>query len=162
MTEGLSQNCVVVRQMTPADEEFLCGVYAASRSAEFAVLGWDRVQLDAFLRVQFETQTRAYAMQSPNAETSVIEYEGVRTGRLIVDHDPAHTSLIDIAIAPEFRRNGIASTVIRQLQDEAAEAEHPIILNVDKSNGVAFGLYQKLGFEIVGETDLGFQMRWIP
>jgi len=162
MTEALSQDEVVLRPATPADEEFLYGVYAASRSAEFAALGWDPGQLDAFLRMQFEMRTRSYAMQTSKAETSIIEYEGVRAGGVIVDRDETRITLTDIAVAPDFRGKGIASEIIGRLQAEAVEAERPIDLDVDKSNAVAFRLYQKLGFEIVGETDLGLQMRWTP
>jgi len=160
MTEALIQDRVDLRPATASDEEFLYCVYAASRSDEFAPLGWDAGQLDTFLKMQFDMQTRSYGMQSPNAETSVIEYESNPAGRVIVDRDDARIYLTDIAVAPEFRGKRIASTVIERLQVEATETERPIYLNVDKSNTAAFRLYQKHGFEIVSETDLGFQMRW--
>jgi ribosomal protein S18 acetylase RimI-like enzyme len=126
------------------------------------MFGWDSAEQQAFLRMQFDMKARAYAMQYPRAEHSIIVQGGKAAGRLIVDRDAARMSLTDIAVMPEFRGKAIATTIIKRLQQEAIRTGRPIDLNVDKANPLAFQLYRKLGFDIVSETDLDLQMRWTP
>jgi ribosomal protein S18 acetylase RimI-like enzyme len=95
-------------------------------------------------------------MQFPDAECSIILFDDVPAGRLIVDRSGDSTSLTDITLAPEFRGRGIGSRLIRQLQREGKA----IVLSVDKQNLSAMRLYEKLGFTRTGETEFSFSMRW--
>lgn len=153
---------IKLRPVGDHDEAFLREVYACSRDAEVAAFGWDEVQRAAFLAMQFSIQQRAYAMQCPLAETSVILCGDVPAGRLIVERLAGEISLTDIAVLPEFRGRGIASGLIRELQAEAADAAIPVTLHVDRANAVAFKLYEKLGFTVTSETQLNFAMQWTP
>ncbi|MBV9241181.1 MAG: GNAT family N-acetyltransferase, partial [Acidobacteria bacterium] len=71
-------------------------------------------------------------------------------------------SLTDIAVLPEFRRNGIATTVIQRLQEEAARTGRDVELSVERMNENAFQLYRDLGFEVTGESQVHLSMRWSP
>jgi len=144
------------RDATPNDEEFLRKLYHSTRSDEVKAFGWDEAQQESFLDMQFRMQQNAYRMQYPNAEHSVIVCDRNAVGRLIVDRSGSETSLTDIAILPEFRGRGIASNLIKELQDEAKS----IILSVDKQNQVARHVYEKHGFVITGETEFMYGMRW--
>jgi len=152
---------VILRGVTAADEDFLVGLYATTRP-EVAMFGWDEAEQHAFIRMQFDMQRRSYAMQSPTAEHSVIAYEGRNAGRLIVERSATSLSLTDIAILPEFRQKGIATLIIKRLQDEAERTGRSIELTVERMNVNAFQLYRKLGFEVTGENQLHLAMKWTP
>src|SRR5436305_1584692 len=128
---------VVLRAVTSADEEFLVRLYGSTRP-EIAMFGWDDAEQHAFIRMQFDMQRRSYAIQSPNAEHSIIIHQKRQAGRLIVDRDPAAISLADIAVLPEYRGKGIATKIIGRLQDEASRAGRSIELTVERMNGGAF------------------------
>jgi ribosomal-protein-alanine N-acetyltransferase len=57
--------------------------------------------------------------------------------------------LMNVAVAPERRRGGVASGLIRQLLEEAGR-ELPFTLEVRVSNGEAIAMYEKLGFRSAG------------
>ena len=152
---------VVLRAVTPNDEAFLLRLYGSTRP-EIAQFGWDAAEQQAFITLQSQMQTRSYAMQYPNAEHSVIKYRGQSAGRVIVDRTAAAVSLTDIAILPEFRGQGIATTVIKRLKEEAARTGRDIELTVERMNANAFQLYRKLGFEVTGENQVHLAMKWSP
>lgn len=152
---------IALRPVEAIDGSFLFSVYASTRQTEVSAFGWTDEQQDAFLRMQFEMRRRSYLMQCPQAESSVILCGDAPAGSIIVDRTPDHISITDIAVLPEFRRRGIAGKVIAELQHEADNAGVPVVLSVDKSNLNARRLYERLGFEPVGETELTIEMRWI-
>lgn len=67
---------------------------------------------------------------------------------------------LDIAIAREHRRQGIARHVLRAFQDEAAAAQCAVSLMVLRTNAAARALYDDLGFRITGGTDTHLMMEW--
>jgi len=148
---------VDLRDATDADDEFLCHVYASTRAAEVSAFGWSPHQVDSFLRSQYHTQKKSYRMQMPDSVVSVVFFGGNAAGRLIVDRGDDVINLVDIAVLPEFRRAGIAGTLIRQLQGEG----RPVKLLVDKSNPDAIRLYGSLGFVVIDESDFDLSMSWM-
>jgi ribosomal protein S18 acetylase RimI-like enzyme len=166
---GLSPHVIILqmiadvglRPVTSNDEAFLLRLYATTRP-EIDHFGWGEAEKQAFVAMQFQMQTRSYAMQFPDAEISVITVEGEDAGRVIVNRTPTAISLTDIAVLPEFRGKGIATTVIERLQEEAARTDRDIKLSVERMNERAFQLYRSLGFEVTGEDQVYLTMRWLP
>ncbi len=156
----MSKINISLRPVRDDDQEFLCDVYCSTRRDEVATFGWDAAQTDAFLRMQFTMQQGAYKMQSPNAEYSIIVLSDTPAGRMIVSRASSAITLTDISVLPQFRGNGIGTYLIKQLQNEAAATEKPLILQVDKGNQLAMNLYEKLGFKITGEAALAYEMEW--
>ena len=68
--------------------------------------------------------------------------------------------LTDIAVLPEYRRHGIGTYLIEQLQNEAASAGKPLDLRVDKTNIAAKRFYEKLGFTVTTENQILYEMKW--
>ena len=55
-----------------------------------------------------------------------------------------------IAVAPQFRRHGAAEALLRRVLDDGREKLAFLTLEVRAGNAPALGLYEKLGFEVVG------------
>lgn len=149
---------IVLAPVNESDGELIDEIYFYTRNEEFAALGWSDEQLKPFLKMQCDYQRQSYKMQFPNAEFSMIVFEDKKVGRLIVDRAEDEIRLVDIAILPEFRSLGIGSQIIGDLFLEAEKSDKPVGLQVEKNNQKAFHLYQKLGFEIVGENDIYISM----
>ena len=150
---------VTFRAVQDEDQEFLLRLYASSRT-DLGMFGWDRAAEQAFLKMQFEMQSRSYAMQFPTALHSIIVLRNEPAGRLIVDQRDDAVSLVDITISPEFRSRGIGAAVIRGLQDEAGGRGVPLVLAVDRGNPRALELYIRLGFIPTEENEMTIWMRW--
>ena len=71
-------------------------------------------------------------------------------GGVLVILDEAH--IMTLAVRNDYRRQGIAMRILLELISRAEEMEaHFLTLEVRKSNQPAISLYEKLGFQIMGE-----------
>lgn len=149
-----------LRPAAESDVDFRRNLFAASRTPSLTAVGWDEEMTRSFLRSQFDLRERAYHGQFPNAETSMITYDGIPIGCMIVDRATDATTLVDIEIVPTHQGKGVATKCIKMIQADAATAKRPILLHVERGNERAFRLYQKLNFEIVNDESAHLQMVW--
>jgi len=63
-----------------------------------------------------------------------------------------------IEILPAHQGQGIGFRIIRQIIDDASSKQKPVYLRVLKVNP-ARGLYERLGFSVIEETDTHFIMK---
>ena len=150
-----------LRPAQPEDEPFLFEVYASTCADEMALVPWPTEQKYAFLQMQFNVQRQSYTQQFPAAQWSIILRDAESLGRLIVNRADGTIHLIDIALLPEYRNAGIGTLLIQNLLEEAAQSNMPVQLHVDKNNR-ARRLYNRLGFQITGDTGMYFPMEWRP
>lgn len=64
--------------------------------------------------------------------------------------------------SPAIQGRGIGTSIIRNLQSEAAEADTELDLGVELDNPRARELYERLGFTAIGQDDTELVMRWTP
>jgi len=152
---------VATRAIRSDDESFLRRVYAGTRLEELAIVPWDDAQKDAFLRMQFDAQHRFYHDQFPDASYEIILRDGEPVGRLYVDRREDEIRIIDIALLPEARGEGIGGKLLSDLIAEAGASNKPIRIHVERYNR-AMSLYLRVGFAPIGESDLYFLMEWTP
>jgi ribosomal protein S18 acetylase RimI-like enzyme len=152
-------DAIELRPIVPGDLEFLHKVYAGTRAEELAATGWDDVQKETFLRMQFDLQHRYYQETFPTASYAIILWHGQPAGRLYVDRRPGEIALIDIALLPELRGHGIGSHLMQSVLNEAKSAGKPVRIHVEKFNR-ALELYKRLGFQTIGDIGVYYHMEW--
>jgi ribosomal protein S18 acetylase RimI-like enzyme len=152
---------VSLRSVTPGDAEFLYEVYASTRTEELAGWGWEPGQWEPFLRSQFEARRRGYLAAFPRADDRVILRDDVPVGRLLVSRAGDHIRLVDIALLPLHRQQGIGTRLLQDLIEESRRSARPLRLQVAR-DGRAAGLYARLGFSIVGEDAIYQEMERSP
>lgn len=62
-------------------------------------------------------------------------------------------------ILPDYHGKGVGTKVLSLLQSKAQSVNMPITLNVLYQNP-ARRLYERMGFKVIGENGLEYQMRW--
>lgn len=159
-TEKINQENIRLRAAQISDEAFLETVYADARRDELAAFGWSAEQENAFFKMQFALQKRAYAMQFPDADYSIVEFNNRAIGRAIVLRGELEIRLIDITLFAAFRNRGVGSFLIERLKDEARRDGKILRLRVLKTNDGARRLYERLNLTIESEEELHFSMRW--
>lgn len=143
---------ISLRPVTADDMEFLFRLYASTREQERRMFGMNDRLWDRFLRMQFNLQHTEYMRGYDHPSFDIILKNGVPIGKFYVDRGAGEFRLIDIALLPEFRRQGIAGNLIRDVLAESEEHGVPVGLHVEKLNP-AMGLYHRLGFLV--EEDRG-------
>lgn len=150
---------VRLRPETGDDLPFLRELYAGTREAELAAVPWPDAEKRAFLHQQFEAQRRYYRQQMPDAAFDIIEVDGDRAGRLYVDRRDDELRLVDIALLPDWRGQGIGTGLLRELMAEAGARDAPLRIHVEKNNP-AYRLYRRLGFECIEDKGVYDLLEW--
>jgi GNAT superfamily N-acetyltransferase len=151
----------VLRPALPEDESLLLEVYASTRADELQLVPWSDEEKRAFVQLQFTAQSRHYTQYFPAAQWLIITTAAAPIGRLIIDRAGKEILLMDIALLPPYRNQGIGTALIRDLLDEAERADRPVRLHVEFFNP-ARRLYERLGFTQIGESGVHFEMEWRP
>jgi ribosomal protein S18 acetylase RimI-like enzyme len=150
---------VALRAIQPDDEEFLCRVYASTRTEELAPLAWSEEEKAAFLRTQFAAQHRYYQESYTSSRFDVVLVDGRPAGRLYVARWPEELRVVDIALLPEFRRRGIGTALLGALQEEGAASGRPVRIHVERFNP-ALVLYERLGFHLLEDRGVYVFLEW--
>jgi len=152
---------VVLRPVTPDDEGFLYELYCDTRIEEIAPWGWNAAQQEAFFRLQFNAQRQHYDLTYEGADHKLILVDDNPIGRILVFEAADHYVLVDIALLRELRGSGIGTSLIQTLLGRAKQTGKAVHLHVERNNR-ARRLYERLGFEIAGDTGVYFNMEWQP
>lgn len=148
-----------LRPAQPEDATFLEHLYGTTRIEELAITPWTDLQKAAFIHQQFTAQTEHYHQHYPTAEYHVIEHQERPVGRLYVDRWTREIRIMDIALLPTARGQGIGSQFLRQLQAEAERAQKTLSIHVEKFNP-ALRLYQRLDFQPIEDKGVYLLMEW--
>jgi len=138
---------LTLRAETNDDADFLFRLYASTREEEMKMVPWSAEQKDAFLRMQFQAQTTHYHHYFVDASFMVISYEGRAAGRLCVHRGQQEIRVVDIALLPEYRNVGIATTLLKDILSEAESSGRSVGMHVLR-NSPALRLYERLGFQV--------------
>lgn len=156
---------ITLTPVTPADALFIQTVYATTRDIEMASVDWTPEQKQAFLNMQCEAQLAHYQAHYLGATHDIVWQNGTPIGRIYVHRRPKEIRLMDIAILPPYRNQGIGTALIREIMAEAELAGQSVTLHVEVFNPGALRLYQRLGFTAVpapGHQEVYLFLEWLP
>ena len=140
-----------LRPIVKEDLDLLFRIYASTREEEMAQVPWSNSDKDKFLRMQFQLQTDHYEKHYPQARFEIILLDEEPAGRLYVDRRDKEIRIVDIALLPSFRGQGIGSSLLHELIEESDNTGKPVSIHVEQYNP-AKRLYERLGFRPIGEV----------
>jgi ribosomal protein S18 acetylase RimI-like enzyme len=150
-----------LRPVADDDRPFLVDLYASVREPELAHVPWDDATKRAFVEHQFAAQDAHYREHYPGATLDVVEVDDAPAGRLYVHRGPSDIRIMDVALAPPFRGQGIGTTLLRSLIAEGQESGRKVSIHVEMNNP-ARRLYERLGFRPAGEHGVYVLMERLP
>ncbi len=150
-----------LRPIQDNDWEFVYSVYASTREEELKPVPWSAEEKENFLRFQFHAQRTYYDEHFKDAEFSIIEVDGEAAGRLYLDRREDEIRLVDIALLPTCRGQGVGSQLMADILAEGERKKLLVRIHVE-SNNPAMRLYHHLGFEKIEEQGVYWLMEWIP
>lgn len=156
--QNTSGHALMLRSITEQDMDFLFRIYASTREAERDALNWAEGDWEAFLRQKFALQHTQYMRSYINPSFDLILMGNMPVGRLYVDRRPEELHIIDIALLPEYRGQGVGGGVLRWLLNEALTHGRGVGLYVERNNPV-LSFYQRLGFQVEADKGVYLYMR---
>ena len=143
-----------LRAALPTDVEFEQFLYASTRE-DLRPLGPE--VFDGLIGMQFRAQSMSIRLDHPRADRKIVLVDGAPVGRLVVDASAHHVELIDIALLPDYRNQGIGTSVLRGVLAQADRVGRVVRLHVEKQSR-AVRLYERLGFSISGDAGMYLTM----
>ncbi|MCP4362650.1 MAG: GNAT family N-acetyltransferase [Chloroflexi bacterium] len=158
----LADNILQLRPINDDDLSFLCRLYHTTRQKEMEqATWWTPEQKGAFLDQQFNAQHVYYMAEFPEAAFDIILRCDEPIGRLYIDRRADEIRIIDIALLPKYRNQGIGSRYMQTILAEGEQTDLPVRIHVAQHNP-ALRLYARLGFHKIGDTGVYFLMEWVP
>lgn len=91
------------------------------------------------------------SIQNPNAVLIAAYEDGRLAGYCCMYEVLDEGEIVNVAVAPEFRRKGIAGKMLEALLEKECRREVlNVFLEVREHNGAAVSLYEKFGFKKIG------------
>jgi ribosomal protein S18 acetylase RimI-like enzyme len=149
---------IALRPATLADRELLQAIYESTRIGEFLAAGFEAEKVRDLLSHQFAMQDQHYRRRYPLAHFDIVLSGVTPVGRLYHDWSGDEARVIDIALLPRHRGNGIGTRLMTMIVAEAARRAMGVTLNVETENPVK-SLYRRLGFEKTGANGIYERMR---
>lgn len=143
---------VSMRPASDDDRAFLFRLFASAREHEFAFLPLPPAAKETLMRQQFEAQTRDHAARYANADHVIVMQHETPIGRMLVHRGEEVIHLVDIALLPEHRCQGIGTQLVAELVAEGRAKNVAVRLTVFAASEAA-RLYQRLGFLYSAKDD---------
>jgi len=140
------------------DATFLASLYLATRP-DLGALPVPRSVIEGIARHQQQLQVDDYARRYPAAETWLLTHGEHAVGRVVLDWTDDTLRVVDLAVAPGMRRQGIARTVLAALQT-ACQGQRAMALRVRADNAGARALYAACGFAVVRDDGATLELGW--
>jgi len=106
-----------------------------------------------------QSQRDQFEMRFSAERTQIIQVDGQDVGCIIVEVRPQDWYIAEIQILPVYQGQGIGTSILRQIMEQAASQEMPLTLQVLRNNP-ARRLYERLGFQRTGQSLWHYHFRW--
>ena len=161
MPAALVSQGFALRPETDDDIAFLTALFASTREEELALVPWSAEQKQAFLSGQFKAQRHHYRTYNTDCAFSLVTHRGQPIGRLYLECGRRRIHVVDIALMPSWRAQGIGTAILSALQDLGRTSHRPVGIMVEKFNP-AMRLYRRLGFTDIADHGVYQEMEWLP
>ncbi|MCW4385527.1 GNAT family N-acetyltransferase [Salinibacterium sp. SYSU T00001] len=135
---------VTLTPATPDDDAFINRVIAASRADDFAAL--EAELRERMLALQVAAQRRHYRAAHPTASDHIIDCAGRPVGRALLAAASDSITVVDIAVVPERRGEGIGTAAMRAISERGDRLGVPLQVRVWASDERLLRWYSRLGF----------------
>ena len=138
-----------LRAALPADVPYLLALRRQTMTEHWRATGREPTEEEHRSRVLYRFEC-----------AQIVEQEGTPVGLFKVAREGSTWKLIQIQVDPALQGRGVGAALIRQLIAEATMAKATLELHVLRQNP-ARHLYERLGFQVVGEGTYELAMRHV-
>lgn len=152
---------VALRREHERDGDFLYRLFRSHALAAFGPLPVDDAMKESLVRMQFASRTASYRSQYPDALFAILERDGIKFGRVVVDEPPGGTAcIVDLELMAESRGGGIGSAVMTSLVRWLGERCEKVRCTVLAGNAASLGMCRRAGFVPVADNPPHVELEW--
>ncbi|MDO7908641.1 GNAT family N-acetyltransferase [Paenibacillus sp. JX-17] len=152
---------MVLRSAKEMDEATLLKLYSECTPDLQHVPFPDELKVQ-LVQQQFLAERHFVQTHYPDADVGVIFDEGQPIGRLNVHRGPNGYRVLAIALCPAYRNRGIGTKLLGDILQEAKDNYKAVRLQAAWHNVSARRWYENLGFKIVEDKGVCYEMEWTP
>lgn len=162
LTAPTHTNDLNYRGAVEADRPALFNIFVRNHDLCRFAPAKDSVPLIHLMETQFNVREKQNAQHFPAMQTVVATADNRIVGYFSFEAREKDVFVIDIAVHPDFQRNGYATQFLNRLKVHAKTQRLPLTLQVSYNNSAAVKLYDKAGFVRYGlnSDNQHFSMKW--
>jgi ribosomal protein S18 acetylase RimI-like enzyme len=149
-----------LRPTREADADFCRVLFTLVRTDELRAHDWDAAVREQFMAPQYAAH-QAHLAADAGAIDRIVQAGARPIGRLVVFRRVDELHVADISLLPDWRRHGIGTRLLTDLQAEARAAGAALRLFCQRTNPAAH-LYRRLGFVEDGGNGTHLRLAWRP
>ena len=141
------------------DQEFLYRLFYSVYAEKLQLVLLSAEEKKALVELLYQGFSQHYNSLAPASDDRLVLLDNECIGRMILLQMREEIRLADLAILPQYRRRGIGSALIGQLQTESTMSKRPVRLQVARFDR-ALGFYQRLGFYKIDAAGPYLHLEW--
>lgn len=145
-------NKVVLKPLNSVNREFLLKVFKESR--EYLAFNENMI-ID-----QFKFEQQGILREYPSAKLNVIFLDNEPVGTVYINYGEVNR-ILEIAILKKYRNIGIGSQIISKIIDISLKEDKDLYFSVFWFNVKAYRLYKRLGFEVIKNIGVSYEMQYV-
>src|SRR5580693_5097548 len=150
---------LTLRPSRADDQEFLHRLFCSVHSEKLNLALLSVEERNRLIGLMYQGFAGHYSTIGPAADDRIVLLNNESIGRMILLQTREEIRLADLAILPQYRRRGIGSALIGQLQTESTMSKRPVRLQVAQFDH-ALRLYQRLGFYKTDAIGTYLHLEW--
>ena len=142
--------------------EAVMKIFKESHPYLSGICGISEEQKNNIITQQFTIEQEQMISMYPEAELNMIIYEEKPVGIIYLYYGEKAHRILEIGLLEEYRGRGIGSHIVNRVIDNAVEKKKAVFLQVSWFNEAAYRFYEKLGFKLVENKGIAYEMKFNP
>ncbi|WPC43959.1 GNAT family N-acetyltransferase [Clostridium sp. JS66] len=156
--EGIN---ISIEVLEAKHEDMLLKIFKESRQDLTWISGITEEQKESIIAQQFMMEQQQLMEMYPEAQLNIITMDGKPIGRLYIYYGKTVDRILEIGLLEEYRGRGIGRKIVTTVVGNAVEKEKTVSLQVAWFNQGAYAFYEKLGFKVVENKGIAYEMKCI-
>lgn len=161
ITVTYKDNIVSLLPVESTHKDFLLKLFKECRPDLALINSINEKKTDDIIYQQFTIEQEQLIKMYPNAEYNIVIFNGELIGRLYIHYGDTIDRILEIGLLDEYRSLGIGKELVTKVIQNALKKNKSVRLQVAWFNQRAYKFYEEIGFNIIENQGVFFEMEYI-
>lgn len=158
--DNYQKNIVSLCPVELSHKEFLLQLFKECRPDLDLIGNINEEQRDAIIAQQFNIEQEQLRKMYPDAEFNIVMVNGKPIGRLYIYYGEEFHHIIEIGLLKSYRGLGIGKKIMITAIKNATKMKKSVKLKVFWFNQGAYSFYENIGFTIIKNNTVFYEMEY--